>query len=70
MLLLWLEVKYAALSLLHLVHGSVHSQWHSFVFRLTHDEAHVPGVEQPATAGAFQVHCDAIKSNVDKWRVG
>lgn len=62
MLLLWLEVEYAALSLLHLVHGSVHSQRHSFVLRLTHHEAHVPGVEQPAAAGPFQVHCDAIES--------
>lgn len=59
MLLLCFEVKYAALSLLHLVHGSVHSQRHPLVFRLPHDEAHVPGVKQPATTGPFQVHCDA-----------
>lgn len=67
--LLWFEVKYAALSFLHLVHGPVHSERHTFVFGLTHDKAHIPGVEQLATAGPFQVHCDAVKSNVTNGRV-
>lgn len=56
--LLWLQVKQAALSFLHLVHGSIHPEGNAFVFSLAHDEADVPAVKQSSTAASLQVHCD------------
>lgn len=56
--LLWLQVKQAALSFLHLVHGSIHPEGNAFVISLAHDEADVPAVKQSSTAAPLQVHCD------------
>lgn len=56
--LLWFQVKQAALSFLHLVHGSIHPEGNAFPFGLAHDEADVPAVKQSSAAASLQVHCD------------